>query len=184
MKYASELHEKLSRLQWLMHRYYLTSREANGPFSDVTRGQGKVLSILKMKPAMSTKELSYLLGIRTQSLNELLGKLEKAGYITREPLKRDRRATEVKLTEDGRAVEQGGNDLSDVLNCLSAEEQQLAASYLSRIIGALEDRMGIGADEDMMDWMAQLRARMGGQMMERMKAHRGGARRPCPPDEV
>ena len=99
---AKELFEKLMRLQWLIQRQRLQNRGTRGPFADPTRGQGRVLAILKMQPEISTKDLSYLLDIRQQSLSELLGKLEKAGYITRRPRESDKRVMMVKLTDKGR----------------------------------------------------------------------------------
>ena len=69
-----ELFKKLERLQWLLHRQHQQLHAARGPFADPTRGQGRVLAILKMQPEISTKDLSYLLDIRQQSLSEQTGK--------------------------------------------------------------------------------------------------------------
>lgn len=75
-----EVYEKLTRLQWSLHKQQIFAHAEYGPFADTSRGQGRVLAILKMKPEISTKDLAYLLGIRQQSLNELLNKLEKKEY--------------------------------------------------------------------------------------------------------
>lgn len=40
-------------------------------------------AILRIQPEIKIKDLSYLLGIRQQSLRELLNKLEKSTYIKR-----------------------------------------------------------------------------------------------------
>lgn len=37
--------------------------------------------MLRLKSKITAKDLSYILGIRQQSLNETLQKLEKEGYI-------------------------------------------------------------------------------------------------------
>lgn len=73
----SNIYEKLSTLQWLMKRHQMFCQAEAGPFADTTRGQGRILAMLKIQPEIATKELAYLLGIRQQSLNELLNKLEK-----------------------------------------------------------------------------------------------------------
>jgi len=78
------LMEQFSRAAMLLHRYTHHSRRTQGPFEDPHRGQGRILALLKVKPEISQRELSYLLDIRNQSLSELLTKLEKAGYISRE----------------------------------------------------------------------------------------------------
>ncbi len=51
--------------------------------ADPARGQGRILAMLKIQPKIKTRELAYLLGIRQQSLNELLNKLEKSGHVER-----------------------------------------------------------------------------------------------------
>ena len=70
-----DIYEKLSTLQWLMKRHQMFCQAESGPFADTTRGQGRILAMLKIQPEIATKELAYLLGIRQQSLNELLNKL-------------------------------------------------------------------------------------------------------------
>lgn len=69
---SKELFEKVMRLQWLLQRQHLKTHGERVPFSDPTRGQGRVLALLKMQSEISTKDLSYLLNIRQQSLSELL----------------------------------------------------------------------------------------------------------------
>lgn len=86
-----------SHLQWLLHNYV-----QHGPMADPTRGQGRMLTMLQLQDGISTKDLSYLLGIRIASLNELLSKLEKTGYVTREPSEIDKRVMIICLTDKGR----------------------------------------------------------------------------------
>jgi DNA-binding MarR family transcriptional regulator len=116
-----------------------------GPLGNPHRGQGRVLSILKLKPEMSQKELTYLLDMSKQSLAELLNKLEKKGYIKREPVEEDRRSFNIKLTEEGAVVagEMDDNplDLDKVFERLSAEELAKLYEYLKRIIECLEDQL-------------------------------------------
>lgn len=169
-----ELYEKLSRLQWLLHRHHLQTHAERGPMADPTRGQGRVLAMLKLQPQISTKDLSYLLGIRQQSLNELLGKLEKAEYVTRVPSESDRRVMLVTLTEKGRQQEQAAEpDLGDILDCLSQPEQLAFGEYLDRVIAALESRLGVEGEE-MEAWQNAARSRMGDEMFERLRSMRHG----------
>jgi len=141
-----ELYEKLSRLQWLLHRQHLRNHAEYGPMGDSMRGQGRVLAMLKMKPEISTKELSYLLAIRQQSLNELLNKLERADYIIRTPSGADRRVMMVQLTEKGKTEQHPDMDFGGIFSCLNDEEQVAFGEYLDRIIAALEEQLGDGPD--------------------------------------
>lgn len=105
----AELYDKLAKLQWLLQRQHLKNHAAVGPMADTSRGQGRIMAFLRMKDGISTKDLSYMLDIRVSSLNELLAKLEKAEYITRQPSETDKRIMLIYLTPKGREEEgQGG----------------------------------------------------------------------------
>jgi DNA-binding MarR family transcriptional regulator len=150
----SELYEKLSRVHWLLGRQRLRGYMERGPLADTSRGQGRVLAILKMRPEISARDLSYLLGIRPQSLNELLMKLEKNGYITRAQSEEDKRSVIVSLTDKGRDAKQdGAPGYGDILECLTADEQTTLDGYLERISAALEEKLGVGEDKPEFDWV-------------------------------
>lgn len=176
---ATELSEKLARLQWLMHKHHLRTHAENGPMADTTRGQGRILAILKMQDGISTKDLSYLLGIRVSSLNELLAKMEKSGYITREPSASDKRVMLIKLTEKGREERAQEKSPDAVFACLSEEEQVAFASYLDRMIAAMEAELAESDDEGQFDWWTHgARERMGDELFDRFASMRRG--RPMP----
>jgi len=138
----TELYEKLSRLQWLLQRQHLRHHAEYGPMGDPTRGQGRVLAVLKMKPEISMKDLSFLLAIRHQSLNELLSKLERNGYITRTPSETDKRSIMIRLTEKGKNERHMDMDFGGLFGGLNEEEQAAFGDYLDRVIAALEERLG------------------------------------------
>ena len=89
-----------------------------------------------MQDGISTKDLSYLLGIRVSSLNELLAKMEKHDYIVREPSEADKRVMLVRLTEKGRQKEPREWEPGNLFACLSDEEQRTFADYLDRVNAA------------------------------------------------
>ncbi|WP_343210698.1 MarR family winged helix-turn-helix transcriptional regulator [Anaerolentibacter hominis] len=167
-----ELIEKMMHLQWLIQRQHVQMHGRRGPFADPTRGQGRVLALLKMQPEISTRDLSYVLNIRQQSLSELLGKLEKAGYITRSQMESDRRVVMVKLTESGKSAEQESPAFPDLFGCLNEDEQAAFGDYLDRIIARAEKELGEDGRRDMEHWMAQARARMGDDAFEDLMAMR------------
>ena len=167
------VYEKLSTLQWLMKRRQMCSQAQAGPFADPTRGQGRILAMLKIQPEIKTRELAYLLGIRQQSLNELLNKLEKSGHVERKPSEKDKRVMVVHLTEKGKRVQQPETDYQEILDCLSLEELQQFGEYLDRIIAAfgiqdVDDRK----EDSITDWMDKARERMGGEPFEQLMSMR------------
>lgn len=171
----NDIYEKFSKLQWLLHRHHIMNHAEHGPFADTTRGQGRVLAMLKIQPEISTKDLSYLLGIRIASLNELLNKLEKSGYLVRKPSEADKRVMIIHLTEKGREQKQIENDYSGIFDCLDETELSTFGEYLDRIISALETQVGAELDEDELeDWIEAARSRMGNEMFEQLMSVRGG----------
>ena len=150
----NELYEKLARLQWLFHRQHMRGYHHGGHLADATRGQGRILAALQMRDGISTKDLSYLLGLAVSSLNQFLFKLEKGGYITREPSEQDKRVILVKLTERGKAQkdqQEETQDFGDIFDCLTEKEQADLNAYLDKIIDNLGAKLGF--DEEEFEWM-------------------------------
>jgi DNA-binding MarR family transcriptional regulator len=112
------------------------------PWRDTQQGQGRVLALLKMKPEITQKELTFLMGMSRQALAELLTKLERQGLIEREASTDDRRVVVVRLTKKGRDAEQdldGAAFAGDgVLNCLDDAEVVTFCDFLGRVIERLE----------------------------------------------
>lgn len=112
------------------------------PWGDPQMGQGRVLALLKLKPEITQRELTYLLGTSRQSLAELLAKLEQRGFITREPSPTDGRVMLVRLTEAGAAQSQDrpwpGPVSAETLSDLSDEQVQHLQEALEVIVHRLE----------------------------------------------
>ncbi|MFB0920914.1 MAG: MarR family transcriptional regulator [Oscillospiraceae bacterium] len=137
--------EEFNGVSKLLSKYQLWHYRKFGPSGDPHRGQGRVLAILKLQPEISQKDLGYLLDMRNQSLGELLGKLEKAGAVTREPSEEDRRSMIIKLTEYGaKLVGQGRtpDDIGRVFDCLSAEDRLKLHEILASLFDELETLLG------------------------------------------
>ena len=150
----NELYEKLTRLQWLLHIQQMDRYHRGGHLADTTRGQGRILAALQMRDGISTKDLSYLLGLAVSSLNEFLSKLEKGGYIIREQSEQDKRVILVKLTEKGRAQQSQSEetaDMGDIFECLSKDDQISLGTFLDKVIDALGEKLGFGDEE--LEWL-------------------------------
>ncbi|MDR0960146.1 MAG: MarR family transcriptional regulator [Propionibacteriaceae bacterium] len=182
-----ELNERFRQLNWLLRRHGRPHRGPHGgPAADPEQGQGRILAMLKLRDGISTKELSYLLGIRTSSLNESLARMERAGLVRREPSEEDRRVMLVHLTDEGRATDQEEPAADGVYACLTAEEQTTLLGYLDRLVEAAESSIGEEARESF-ERMREARTRFGGGMTGGFSAEfRGGwsagGRRPGGPE--
>lgn len=140
-----EILEHLFRLQALLRHRHMIHHKQMGPLGAPHHGQGRILALLKLQPEISQKQLSSILDIRSQSLGELLGKLENLGYITRALSEADRRSLDIRLTDEGRKASEKLEDAPEsetFLACLSAEEQVTFSAYLERLIGRLEVELG------------------------------------------
>jgi DNA-binding MarR family transcriptional regulator len=141
--------EKILRLEYLLHRHFDKKRRNFGPFGNPHRGQGRVLGLLKIQPVITQKELSFLLDMRPQSLGELLSKLEKNGYITREPSEKDRRIMEIKLTEAGLIAANAIEDSEKhdtIFDSLTEEETNQFDFIITKLLTELEKEMTDSAD--------------------------------------
>ena len=116
-------------------------------YENRNEGQGRVLALLKIQPEIATKDMAYLLGIKQQSLNELLKKLEKSGYVKRKPSKEDKRV---------------------MIVCLTNEELEQFSSYIDRILSSLEEMVGNPLDQEAYEWMERIQSHMGREQFEKV----------------
>lgn len=134
-----KLHEKLRRLQWLLHQYN-TENYFNETMKNDSLEQNRVIKILKAKDGMTINELSYLSGSKESFLNELLVKLEKKGYIF---FKNKENIEIIYLTRKGYEENQVENEINEALSCLSKKEQDIFQEYINRIIESLDKEIGL-----------------------------------------
>lgn len=117
---------------------------AHGGSPHQRRGQGRVLATLSLGEGQSQKELANVLGIRPQSLSEILLKLEEEGMVERRKSPEDGRVMNVYLTDKGReraaqAAEARKHDAEAALASLSSAEKQQLAAILQKLAAALEE---------------------------------------------
>lgn len=170
-----ELFSKLARLERLLQREQGRLHREGRPFADTSRGQGRILAMLKIKDGISTKELSYLLGIRVSSLNEMLAKMERNGYISRKPSEEDKRISIIYVTEKGRSETFEPTEGPTIFRCFSEEEKDIFSGYLDRLIAELEARNVSGDSGENNDkrWLEMMRKHMGEEWFEHVMAAHG-----------
>ena len=126
--------------QLLFHKFIMINevldrrnKKQNPEMKSITKGQGRLIILLKRKDNLSTKELSEILNISVTSLNETLNKLEQQNLIRKVPSPKDKRVLLVELTEEGRAIEFKNHEDIDIFDTLSEEEKENLNEYLNRL---------------------------------------------------
>ena len=110
-------------------------------YFDGKGGQNRILHILAKHGEMSQRDLTERIGIQPGSASEILGKLERAGYITRKPEETDKRTFVVSLTEAGSAKgaeleRERGARISELFSVFSDQEKEQMLSMAERLYGA------------------------------------------------
>ncbi len=141
-EFIPQLYGKLILTFRIMNRQHLSRCANSNSLKNFTIGQGRILQLLKVKPEISQKELLSMLDISKQSLGESLSKLEKSGFIMREPSKEDRRVLIVNLTQLGKEevlnFENEAKNLFKVFNDVDDKELTIFGKVLDKIIVNLE----------------------------------------------
>lgn len=115
-------------------------KKQNPEMKSITKGQGRLIALLKRKDKISTKELSEILNISVTSLNETLNKLEQKNFIKKVPSQKDKRVLLIELTEEGRNLKFKYPEDIDIFNTLNDKEKEILNDYLNRVILELHDK--------------------------------------------
>lgn len=141
----NQLNDQFMKLQHQMRRYMHQQMAKNKGF-EPHRGQGRVLALLKLHPEISQKDLTFVLGMRPQSLGELLQKMADKEWITREPSTEDKRVMIVKITDLGKAeaekINQRPDFTSELFENFSAEEKEQWSQLIEKLIVNLQEKLG------------------------------------------
>lgn len=107
--------------------------------------QKRILIILLESGVITQRELTEKIGIQPGSASEVIGKLESAGLIKREPSRSDRRTADIQLTESGRiraeeAARQRKLRHEEMFSCLSEEEKDTLLAITEKLNGDWDGR--------------------------------------------
>jgi DNA-binding MarR family transcriptional regulator len=105
--------------------------------------QAHILFILKERNSITQRDLMEMLNVRSASLSEILGKLERNGFIERKRDEYDKRNIVITITEQGSTAmseyQQGRSKSADALFAsLTADERLKLSDILNKIINSLE----------------------------------------------
>jgi MarR family transcriptional regulator, 2-MHQ and catechol-resistance regulon repressor len=105
---------------------------------DITRENFMILELLYSKGPLPVQKISEILSIPSGSITYVVDKLEKKGLVERQPNPNDRRASNVVLTEEGRALfdeifPKHVATISQNLSFISNDEKEQLIDLLKRI---------------------------------------------------
>ena len=139
---TDDINNRLLFYQFSMINEILDQRnkKQNPEMKSITKGQGRLIALLKRKDKISTKELSEILNISVTSLNETLNKLEQKNFIKKVPSQKDKRVLLIELTEEGRNLKFKYPEDIDIFDTLNDKEKEILNDYLNRVILELHDK--------------------------------------------
>lgn len=143
----NQMNEQFMKLQHDLRRYYhrqMAKNQGYGPH----RGQGRVLTLLKMNPEISQKDLTFVLGMRPQSVGELLQKLEDKDLITRDASEQDRRVMIIRLTNLGMEEAEKISETTDIGEELFADFSDDEKIEWARLVEKLSETLKNELGED------------------------------------
>ncbi|MCX8043628.1 MAG: MarR family transcriptional regulator [Desulfobacterota bacterium] len=110
-------------------------RSLQGKKPTLTGTQMRILSFFNENNVVHITEISRMLGMSVQSVNNLVARLEALGYVERSKNKEDKRLSDIKLTAKGRQGFQGFREeqletLCSILERLAPCEQHLLAAAI------------------------------------------------------
>lgn len=110
-------------------------------------GQNRILCVLHKTGGMTQRELTERIGIQPGSASEVIGKLENTGLIERTPSTKDRRTSDIRLTEAGylqaeEVIRQRSIQHQEMLSCLSDEEKQTLLALTEKLNMDWKSRYG------------------------------------------
>lgn len=107
--------------------------------------QSRVLMVLLTNPGMTQQKLTEHLDIKPASVSEILSKLQKVGYITRQPSIEDRRTSNISLTKEGLiqakiALDEKKENYDHIFACLSDEEKEIYLNLTKKLNEHLQNK--------------------------------------------
>ena len=139
-----ELLEMFHRSAHLLHRSGPHLRR-QGRRPPLPPAQARLMRLLAGAGPVTQRELSEWLDIRSASLSELLGKMERSSWIRRRPNETDKRTIDIDLTEEGEnMLQNAGNErmemAEEMFGNLTEEELRQLHGLLGKLIGDWETR--------------------------------------------
>lgn len=112
-----------------------------------SRAQAHLLGLLLAEDGLTQKDLSAKLQIRPASLGELVNKLQQNGYVEKRVNEKDKRVSNVYITEEGRRATEGAMQarrelVESIFFGLSEEEINQLSTLMDKLVTSIEQSSG------------------------------------------
>jgi len=149
------LQDKIGRMNVLLRRYKKALEFAAERDGEQKRVNDRLLTMLKVKPQTTKKELSFLLDMSSRDLTDLLAKFEEKGLVALRSSEGDGYETIVELTEKGASPDASLDDAKaqvDPFDALDEDEKAQLADISVKVSKSLEAKLvAMGEDPDAHD---------------------------------
>ncbi len=109
----------------------------------ISRSQWRVLSALSARPGSTQTEVADLVGIGRAPLGKIIDRLEKEGWVTRNPDPDDRRVNRLHITRDFRPVAEPTRNIShEIMDELLDGVSQEDRDAFERTVAHLHKKLG------------------------------------------
>lgn len=147
---SEKLFVQLHQCVNLMLRVHHAARHENMP--EMYRGQGRLLMILSKEDGLTNGEICERMDIRPSSVNDLVSKLENAGYVTKKE-RENKRQVGYYLTQKGKETVKNFSQkripvMRDTFSALTDEEQVELNRLLEKLNASLKQEQDGRPQED------------------------------------
>ncbi len=116
-----------------------------GKAPTLTVTQMRVLSFFNECDVIHISEISPVIGMSIQSVNNVVKRLEESGYVQRSPNKQNKRFSDITLTENGKKLfhafrAEQVDLLKHILDDLNSKEKRALSAALGQAAGILGKR--------------------------------------------
>ena len=133
------------------------SLKAKAPSLSVT--QMRILSFFNERDVVYISEISRVLGMSLQSVNNMVHRLEERGYVERSKNSNDKRFSDIRLTDRGRMGFQAFRNeqfevIGEILSGIDPAEQKLLAASVEAAAAILDKTPARESDKTQQDIQA------------------------------
>lgn len=138
---APKPHRLIYKIALAQHRLLKSADQAFKELSGISTTQLGVLFFLQTRPGALLKEVSDALGVNASAITALIGRMEDAGLVRRQPSSDDQRASHLFATANGLAKAAAARPILSRINArLTSDFSEREIGTIARFLDAILQR--------------------------------------------